>query len=125
MISKRSADTRYMPATHDDRRQHQRVRVASLASPFGEVVDLSLGGMKVFHKGGKKLAVGDRVDATLDHAVAQARVAAEVVWVEEVGLRRRLIGCRFIDPDPATADALNRLVGIGHDEVKGPAVYLD
>jgi len=114
-----------MTKTHDDRRQHQRVQVPALASPFGEVVDLSLGGMKVFHKGGKKLAVGDRVDATLDHAVARAKVAAEVVWVEEVGLRRRLIGCRFLDLSPDSQASLERLVGAGHDEVKGPAVYLD
>jgi c-di-GMP-binding flagellar brake protein YcgR len=114
-----------MPTPHDDRRRHPRARVPSLASHYGEVVDLSAGGMKVFHKGAAKFAVGDTFDATLDHPTGSARVSAEVVWIEDVGLRRRLVGCRFIDPPSDTTAALERLVHAGQPEAKGPAVYLD
>ncbi|MEO0965014.1 MAG: PilZ domain-containing protein [Planctomycetota bacterium] len=108
-----------------ERRGHRRVRVPDLSSPFGEVVDLSLSGMKVFRKGGNPPAIGDRLEATLEHGLGSVAVTAEVVWVEDVGLRRRLIGCRFVDPTAEQEATLGRLIGVGHDEVKGPAVYVE
>ncbi|MEM9251324.1 MAG: PilZ domain-containing protein [Planctomycetota bacterium] len=110
--------------THE-RRGHQRVQVPDLSSPYGEVIDLSLTGMKVYRKGGRQPVVGDRLEATLEHSLASVKVAAEVVWVEDVGLRRRLIGCRFLDPTEADQKSLGQLIGVGHDEVKGPAVYVE
>lgn len=108
-----------------ERRRHKRVTVPALATPFGEVVDLSVSGMQVFHKGALSQQPGDQIQITLDHPAGTLHVTAEVVWTDQVGLRRHLLGYRFLDLDPTTSAALESLVDQGQPEAKGPAVYLD
>lgn len=104
------------PVIITQRRHH--VRVAAVLSLVlhtdrrrveGHLIDLSEGGLRVVCREPVPLALGDRVDATLDFDGQTIDVTAEVVRLLHDG-ERASAGLRFLDMPARQADAIRGFV---------------
>ncbi len=98
------------PETNDDRRAHARLPQEALKCNLGEVLNLSLGGMRVCCTRAPKDTV---VEVELTYERETMKVQAEVVRSNKVGFRKHELGLRFLDVDPETAKQLTR-VSLNH-----------
>ncbi len=95
---------------NDDRRAHARLPQEALKCNLGEVLNLSLGGMRVRCTRAPKDAV---VEVELTYEGETMKVQAEVVRSNKIGFRKHELGLRFLDVDPETAKQLTR-VSLNH-----------
>ena len=95
---------------NDDRRAHARLPQEALKCNLGEVLNLSLGGMRVRCTRAPKNNV---VEVELTYEGETMIVQAEVVRSNKVGFRKHELGLRFLDVDPETAKQLTR-VSLNH-----------
>ena len=95
---------------NDDRRAHARLPQEALKCNLGEVLNLSLGGMRVRCTRAPKDTV---VEVELTYEGETMKVQAEVVRSNKIGFRKHELGLRFLDVDPETAKQLTR-VSLNH-----------
>ena len=80
-----------------DRRRAARVQPTHLYSSVGQVVDLSLTGLRVVSR--RELA-GELEAAVYRRHERPVIVRARVIWAHWVGFGRYLVGMTFIQPSP-------------------------
>lgn len=89
-------------ASGDARRSSNRLKLESVSSNLGEVVDLSLGGARVVSP---KMLEG-QVEIQVSDPETTVTLPAEVMWTNRIGRRKFEVGLRFVH---VTADAAERL----------------
>jgi len=95
-----------------DRRVKQRFDThSSLNCPLGELVDLSVSGMKVMCL--KKPMTGGVLRFNIGNGSQRLPVAGRVVRVRRVGMKRFEAGVMFVDITPAKAKAIEALAKFG------------
>ncbi|MEZ6233735.1 MAG: DnaJ domain-containing protein [Phycisphaerales bacterium] len=104
------------------RRQAKRYQTRDLPSfTFGEVVDLSVGGMRVRRDGPPIVAKGGVERFTLVAGAGPIHLRGRVAWVKRAGLLSRAheYGVEFLDADKETRARLRHIGQKGHDS--GPS----
>lgn len=76
---------------------------------FGDVVDLSATGIRVFRNGGMKWKVGDTITLTLKWHEDSVDVKAKVLRVRRLGFRRHDIGLLFEEVSEEVREAIAKL----------------
>ncbi len=106
-----------------DRRREPRQMTVDLATPFGEVLDLSPDGALLFRKGLVQVSIGDELSLHIEENGIELDVRCRVVRVHEVGMRRHEVGVEFIDTREAERYLLRAVMrACGTDY--SPRVYL-
>ena len=83
-------------ASSEDRRSKIRIPQSELHCSLGQVMDISLTGMRVTcRRMPKKVVAFD-----LNTAVAPMPVCAKVAWAKRVGFRKYEVGLHFLDRSP-------------------------
>jgi len=80
---------------NQDRRKHQRVPTRHTSTEFGQVLDLSESGAKLYRKGSEGCCVGDTLEFDIRQGTIALCVQATVIRVEELGFKRYEIGVHF------------------------------
>ncbi|MFW6059885.1 MAG: PilZ domain-containing protein [Phycisphaeraceae bacterium] len=88
------------PGTPSDRRRYPRFKPKNVHSLLGEVVDLSVDGMRVLHRGRSAVEAGETFDMLLQHGEEDMAVSVRVVRVERMGDGREAIALEITDPSP-------------------------
>jgi len=107
-----------------DRRRHPRVPTPGTAAMFGDVMDLSGSGARLFRKGNPGCAVGDDVDLDIRQGVTELHIRGKVVRIDELGFRRYEVGVAFEQVGPAESAVIRLLQEPGLCEQIGPRAYL-
>lgn len=95
-----------LDAVGRNRRASGRLMVSrDVRCNLGEVVDLSISGMRLL---GSKATCGE-VGLSLVAPGFSIRLKAEVVWSKRLGFRRHMLGVRFLDVDPYSSALLTRI----------------
>ena len=76
---------------------------------FGEVVDLSASGIRVFRNGGMKWKVGDQIPLLLKWNEDTVELSAEVLRVRRLGFRRFDVGLSFVEVSEEVQEAIVKL----------------
>lgn len=87
--------------------------MAGLRCPLGEVVDLSVTGLRAQRRGRPGPQAGDVVTLIIESETQCIRVSARVVWIRRAGLRTFGVGVQFVDVRPGIAMALGQLARYG------------
>jgi len=90
-----------------EQRDHRRVPQEMLQSNLGDVLDLSVGGMRIRHVGAHPPEGSLDVEIRADHECLRLR--GEVAWTARVGKRRHEVGVRFVDVTPDIEEQLSRI----------------
>jgi hypothetical protein len=98
------------PQTGGERRRSPRRRNQHASTHFGEVFDLSAGGMQVFRKGTKLIDIGEELAVELQCEHLSAGLTVKVVRRECVGFHRHVYGVEFVDLDEALRAKVGRLI---------------
>lgn len=91
----------------------ERFPAVGLKCPMGEVVDLSVTGLRARSRGRPELKPGDSVTLVVESESQQIRVTGRAVWVKRAGWRSFEIGVQFVDVRPGIAAALGQLAQYG------------
>jgi len=89
----------------DGRRAHGRLAQESVNCSLGQVLDLSMGGLRTRCS----LAPEGVIDLELSDEEETINLRAEVAWTQRVGFAKHEAGLRFVDVDPETNALLGRL----------------
>jgi len=73
---------------------------------FGDVVDLSATGVRIFRRGGLKWRIGETINLTLRWHSDEIQVSARVLRTKRLGFRRHDIGLEFVEVSPETKEAI-------------------
>ena len=85
-----------------DQRIHARMNLEHISCSVGQILDLSLGGMRV-----KCTSVPEPlVDFSIEHGDEKIDLRAEVVWNKRVGFRKHEVGLRFLNVSREVNDRL-------------------
>ena len=93
-----------------ERRRSPRKRNQHATTHFGEVFDLSAGGMKVFRKSADIIEIGDELSVELQCEQYAAALTLRVVRRECVGFRRHVYGVEFVGLDDTLRTKIGRLI---------------
>ncbi len=93
-----------------DRRRRPRQKMMGLPTPYGTVADLSETGACLFRKGDCRLKLGQLTTLQIREAGIDLDLAARVVRMQPMGLRRQEIGLEFVDPSERQRVKLRRLM---------------
>lgn len=107
-----------------ERRRSPRRRNRNATSLFGDVFDLSVGGMQVFRKGLKLLAVGDELDVELQCEHLAVTLTARIVRRECVGTQRHVYGVEFVGLNKDLRTKLERLSDLACDPCAYPSCWI-
>lgn len=104
-----------------DNRKAGRLACHALECQHGEVTDLSRTGARLITKRGSKLKVGEKLQLELGAWSGKLSVMAEAVWSKPGRFRLRgggggEVGLRFIDVDPAKAQAIGEMARLAMDD---------
>lgn len=92
---------RHEPACSDDsaksRRGCGRVRIEDMPCNMGTVVDLSASGIRVITNKASARKMGRTLTVKLQGPKQRIELEAEVVWVKRIGLRKHIVGLRFVE----------------------------
>ncbi|MCB9841300.1 MAG: DnaJ domain-containing protein [Phycisphaeraceae bacterium] len=111
------------PTGPRQRRQARRYQTRSLPSfPFGEVVDLSAGGMRVRRNGAPIVAEGSVERFTLVAGAGPIHLTGRVAWIRRKGLLARTheYGVEFLELDNELRARLRHIGQKGHDSGPSP-----
>lgn len=78
-------------------RRHTRQRLRGVATPFGQVLDLSESGACVFRKGDCPVEVGQVITLQIADGGIELQIQARVARTQSLGLRRLEVGVEFVD----------------------------
>ncbi len=92
-------NTHFRPASDaaDNRRRAGRLTCSMLESSFGEVVDLSVTGMRCRSSKPIDVASGQVVDFHLKTLAGDMAMQGRVVWTTKKGWRRFEVGVQFVN----------------------------
>jgi hypothetical protein len=107
-----------------DRRKMPRVPTQGLTTPYGEVMNLSVGGLALFRKGSLGVHLGQRLTVRLEHEGSVIQLDGRVQRVRPMGLFRHEIGLRFVDLMPQTVHQLDELLKQLNDQV-APRLWIE
>ncbi len=85
----------YQPASVS--RRHHRQRLRGVATPFGQVLDLSESGACLFRKGDCTIDIGQTVTLEIVDGNLELQLRAQIVRTQSLGLRRMEVGVEFLD----------------------------
>jgi len=91
--------------SHDDRREEMRIVQNELASSLGQVLDISVSGMRVVCRHVPK---DKQVDFQLNTTVHPITVTGKIVWTQRLSFRKHEIGLSFIDANKDLIDLVHR-----------------
>lgn len=83
--------------TADNRRRAGRLACNMLKSSFGDVLDLSITGMRSRSTQPIEAPVGQIVDFDLETVAGTVRLQGKVVWATKKGWRRHEFGIQFVN----------------------------
>lgn len=107
-----------------DKRRTPRRRSRNATTLFGEVFDLSAGGMQVFRKGALLIEVGDELVVDLHCEHLSAAIPVRVVRRECVGFRRHVYGVEFVGIDDGLRAKLDRMIDVACEPCVCPSCWL-
>ncbi len=90
-------------------RAAERFHTVGLRCPLGDVVDLSVTGVRIRFATNPGLEKGESVTISIQSESQSVKVAAKVAWIRRTGLRGGLIGLQFMNVRPGIAAALTQL----------------
>lgn len=90
---------------HDDRREAIRVAQNELESSFGQVLDISVSGIRVVCRHVPK---DEQVEFQLNTTVDPITVTGKVVWTQRLGFRKHEIGLHFINASKELIELVHR-----------------
>lgn len=94
-------------------RSNERFPAVGLKCPMGDVMDLSITGLRARSRHRPEMKPGDSVTLVVESESQQIRVTGRAVWVKRAGWRAFEIGVQFIDVRPGIAAALGQLAQYG------------
>ncbi len=94
------------PPRREELRQRGRVRCEMLRCSMGEVLDLSVLGMKVGRKGAFRRCRGDVISMTINSPNGKLKLSVQICWSIKTGFRRWTIGVQFVDLTETAEDLL-------------------
>jgi hypothetical protein len=109
-------------------RQAERHNAHGLSSPqIGDLVDLSISGMRCKCDGKPKVVVGQRLPLLIQNEGQSIRVNGIVVWVRRMSLAGSVyqMGVRFIDVRPGITKALEQFAKYGCINMNGAVMQFD
>ncbi len=93
-----------------DLRRHGRLRAELVkCDRLGDVVDLSLSGMRVTMKGRCGIEPGQILATTLRFGELQQPVRAQVKWLKKTGFRSHQMGLEFQEMDDASVEGIRAI----------------
>jgi hypothetical protein len=102
------------PAERTDNRRRGRCRVVEVRFRQGfckgEVVDLSMSGLRLQCRGGRQFSSGDPLRLTLIWHDVKLPVRATVVWAKRTAAKMWTIGATFDDLEPSALAAIGALM---------------
>ena len=101
----------------DNRRRHDRVPCVCLQcydgdAVFGEIIDLSISGMRVVRKGRAKTNQGDLMNLQIKWQDMTLTVKVRVMWISQLARRQQLVGLSFKDLTPELKGGLIELASL-------------
>jgi len=87
-------DSQSPDVAHDDRREEIRVAQNELESSLGQVLDISVSGMRVICR---HIPKNEQFDFQLNTSVDPITVTGKIVWQQRLGFRKHEIGLSFIN----------------------------
>ncbi len=101
-------------ATAAERRRLTRYSLSEgVSCPLGDLVDLSIGGMRVLSPSKPLAQMGQRMMLTIETAGKTLSTPGEVVRLDRKGLKSFEIGIRFLNPTDDISKALDSLAKFG------------
>ncbi len=112
------------PTKPTEKRNFPRLKNKHATSLFGDVFELSGGGMKVFRKSSKLVEIGDefQVDLHCEHLSTLVRV--RVVHRECVGFHRHVYGVEFVELTADLSVKIGRLVQAACEPCASPSCWI-
>ncbi len=107
-----------------DQRRSPRLRNQHATSLFGEVFDLSAGGMKIFRKSAKLVEIGDDLEVDLQCEHLSATLCVRVVHRECVGFHRHVYGVEFVGLDEAMTAKIGRVIEAACEPCACPSCWI-
>lgn len=99
-----------LPVSHRDSspedRRHGRFRCEGVRCSIGQILDISVSGMRVSRRRPPKAGVGDEATVTMPVNDGKLQITAKVVWVKKAGFFTHEIGLTFVDLTPEARTAL-------------------
>ena len=112
------------PKKQSERRVFPRLRNKHATSLFGDVFDLSTGGMKVFRKSSKLVEIGEELEIDLHCENLSALLRVRVMHRECVGYHRHVYGVEFIDLNADLRAKIARLMDAACDPCASPSCWI-
>lgn len=100
---------------NDNRRRAGRLACSMLGSSLGEVVDLSVTGMRCRSNRSIPLSAGQHLDFDLQTLAGTLRMQGKVVWSTKKGMRRYEAGVQFLQVDDTLRRTLAEVARISTD----------
>lgn len=97
----------------DPRRGAKRHRQDSVSCDLGDVVDLSVTGLRVSRKGKPPFKLGQCVQVQLMAGGQALKITAQAMWMKRVGLRQYSVGMRFVSTSAPQRKALDSVSQFG------------
>jgi c-di-GMP-binding flagellar brake protein YcgR len=107
-----------------ERRRSPRRRNRNATTHFGEVFDLSAGGMSVFRKGAELIEIGEELAVDLHCEHLSAELTVRVVHRECVGFRRHVYGVKFVGLNEAMQAKIGRLIDAACEPCACPTCWI-
>lgn len=108
----------------NEKRRSPRRRNQAATTHFGEVFDLSAGGMKVFRKGAKLIEVGEEFTVELQCEHLSMELIVCVVHRECVGFRRHVYGVEFVGLDAGLTKRIEGLIVAACEPCASPSCWI-
>ena len=106
------------------KRNFPRLKNKHATSLFGDVFDLSGGGMKIFRKSSKLVQIGDEFEVDLHCENLSVLLQVRVAHRECVGFHRHVYGVEFIDLNAGLNVKIGRLIQAACDPCASPSCWI-
>lgn len=114
----------HTPPPVNEKRKSPRRRNQHATTHFGEVFDLSAGGMQVFRKGAKLIEIGEELAVELQCEHLSAALSVKVIRRECVGFHRHVYGVEFVGLDEGLKAKVGRLIEAACEPCACPSCWI-
>ena len=104
-----------------ERRRSERLATNTLSCKFGEVVDISISGMKIRCDKKPPIKVGQYLEAKLESNSHRLPVSGQVVWIRRKGFRGYEVGIKFVNIKKSLQAAIESLGKFGFIDLEAAA----
>lgn len=112
------------PKKTTEKRNFPRLRNKNATSLFGEVFDLSGGGMKIFRKSTKLVEIGEELEIDLQCDNLCAAVRVKVKHRECVGFHRHVYGVEFVGLNADLSVKIGQLIDAACEPCASPSCWI-